>query len=193
MRKMIGIVLTSLLLFASVQGVTSASASAKTGKPSLMMLLLRAGYFVPSEKDFRKIYGSGPAFGTELRLGRKRLAAWLEGSYFGRSGELSKTAEATKVKIMALEGGALWRIKTGKMTPYIGAGAGYFQYKETNIIGEAKQGKVGFCGIAGATLTLARRLIFDCRLKYSLCNMQPADFKINIGGLTAGVGLGIRF
>jgi opacity protein-like surface antigen len=192
MRKLTGIVLTWLLLSASIQGVESTSAAAMKSGSSLMWLL-RAGFFIPSQSEFREIYGSGPAFGSELRFGRNRLAAWLELGHFGRSGKLSETAETTKVRILSLEGGALWRIKPGKTTPYIGAGAGYFQYRETNVIGEAKQGKAGFCGLAGAIVMLGQRLILDCRLKYTLCSMQPADFKIDIGGLTAGIGLGIRF
>jgi hypothetical protein len=192
MRKLTGIVLAWLLLSASIQGIETTSATAKKSGSSLVWLL-RAGYFIPSQSEFRDIYGNGPTFGSELRFGRGRLAAWLEIALFGRSGELFKTAETTKVKIMSLEGGALWRIKTGKTTPYIGVGAGYFQFRETNVIGEAKQGKAGFCSIGGATLMLGQRLILDFRLKYTLCPMQPADFKIDIGGLTAGIGLGIGF
>jgi opacity protein-like surface antigen len=190
MRKAIGIAFISLLFSAAIQGVETRAAAGKKSDPSMM--LLRAGYFMPAQAAFRDIYGGGPVFGVVLRFGRKRLNLWVEGSYFAKSGKLSETAEATDAKIMALEAGALWAFRPGKMTPYIGAGAGYYQYKETNVIGEAKQGKPGFCGVAGAILTLSRRLLLDARLKYNTCSMQPADFKINIGGLVVGVGLGLR-
>jgi opacity protein-like surface antigen len=192
MRKLTEIVLTCLLLSASIHGVETASHSAAANASSLTWLL-RGGFFIPTQSEFREIYGSGPALGSELRLSRGHLAAWLEIAHFGRSGKLSETEEATRVKILSLEGGALWRIKPGKTAPYVGAGAGYFQYRETNVIGDARQGKAGFCGLAGLTMMLGQRLILDCRLKYTYCPMQPADFKIDIGGLTAGIGLGMRF
>lgn len=193
MRKTIGILLALGLLVATIQGAdTTIPPAAKKSGP--VSLLLRAGYFMPSETEFKNIYGSGPVFGAELRFGKKQLAGWLEGSFFSRSGELSYTLEETKVTIMSVEGGALWRFKTEKIAPYIGAGVGYYQFKETSdALGEAKQSKAGFCGIAGATLTLGKSLLFDCRLKYNSCSVEPADYKIKIGGLTAGIGLGIRF
>ena len=191
MREKIGIALISLLFSLAIQGVETKAATGEKHDP-FMTALLRVGYFFPGEAAFRDIYSGGPAYGIETRFGRSHFNIWLEGSYFAKSGELSETAEPTSVKIMALEGGAMWKFKPGKLTPYIGAGAGYYRYKETNVIGEAKKGKAGFCGVAGAILTLGKRLVLDCRLKYSSCSMQPADFKINIGGLTAGAGLGLR-
>ena len=36
-------------------------------------------------------------------------------------------------------------------------------------------------------------LFFDIFGEYSYCKMTPADFTINIGGMTAGVGVGYEF
>ena len=191
MRKVIWILVISFLFAASIQGIEAKAAVGKKSDPAFM-LLARAGYFMPTDATFRDIYSGGPVFGLEARFGRKHFGIWLEGSYFAASGELSETAEPTDVKIMAVEGGALWKFESGKMTPYIGAGIGHYQYKESNVLGEAKQGKIGFCGVAGAMLPLGKRLVLDCRLKYNSCSMQPADFKIKIDGLTAGLGLGLR-
>jgi opacity protein-like surface antigen len=190
MRKTFGIALLSVFVTMALQGAGPEAAAGNKRAPFLTALL-RAGYFMPAQAEFRDIYGGGPAYGVELRLGRGRLNAWLEGGYFAHSGKLSQTAEATDVRITALEAGAMWKFKPGKMTPYVGAGAGYYQYKETNVIGEAKQAKAGFCGLAGAIWDLGKRLVLDGRLKYNTCSMQPADFKINIGGLTAAIGLGL--
>jgi hypothetical protein len=67
-------------------------------------------------------------------------------------------------------------------------------FKETNEIrGEAKQSKPGFCVLAGVTMAFGKSLVLDGRVKYSMCTMTPADFKIDVGGLTLGLGAGIRF
>lgn len=191
MRKAFVMTLISILFAAAVLGVEDSATAGKKNSP-LLMLQARAGYFVPAQAAFRDIYGGGPVLGAEARFGRGHLGLWLEGSYFAGSGELSETAEPTDVKIMAVEGGGLWKIKPGKMSPYIGVGAGYYHFRETNVIGEARQGKVGFCAVAGAILTFGRHMVLDGRLKYNTCRMQPADFAIDIGGLTAGIGLGLR-
>ena len=95
---------------------------------------------------------------------------------------------------MAIEGGALYRIMPGDISPYVGAGIGFYIFNENNEpIGEAKQSKIGFCGAAGVSVFVAKLLVLDCRLKYSTCSMKPADYDINIGGLTMGIGLGVRF
>ena len=95
---------------------------------------------------------------------------------------------------MAIEGGALYRIMPGNISPYVGAGIGFYMFDEKNsFIGEAQKSNVGFCGAAGVSVFVAKLLVLDCRLKYSTCSMKPADFDINIGGLTMGIGLGVRF
>jgi opacity protein-like surface antigen len=174
-------------------GPRDSQAGSKKKSSLAPAVLARVGYFNPTESAFRDIYGAGLIFGGELRLSSKSLGFWLEGSHLGRTGELSYTGEATEVKITAVEGGVLYTIKPGKVAPYAGAGIGYYQYKESNVIGESKQNKAGFCAVAGVSLDFTSRLFGDFRLKYSSCSIKPADFKVNIGGLTAGIGLGFRF
>jgi opacity protein-like surface antigen len=158
------------------------------------MFLGRIGFFLASDSAFSDIYGNGVVFGGELRVGRKKLAGWLEASYRARTGQLSYTKEETKVSILAVEGGALYRIMPGSISPYAGAGLGFYIFDEKNeAIGEAKQSKVGFCGLAGVSWIVSRSFILDARVKLSTCAMKPADFSINVGGITLGIGAGFHF
>ena len=158
------------------------------------MFLGRFGYFQASDSAFKDIYGNGAVFGGELRLGGRRIVGWLEGSYRERAGKFSFTGEKTKVKVTAIEVGALYRIIAGNISPYAGAGIGYYMFKESNDpIGTAEQGKIGFCGAFGVSLIIGRSFVLDVRGKYSTCAMKPADFNINVGGITLGVGAGFRF
>jgi len=161
---------------------------------TLSMMLGRFGYFWASDPAFAPIYGNGSVFGGELRLGGRIVTGWLEGSYRTRTGKFSFTGEETKVAVTALEGGVIFRILPGPFMPYAGAGVGYYSYAETNEpIGRAKKYQWGACAVAGATLKIADRIALDYRIKYSTCRMRPADTKIEIGGLTLGLGLGLFF
>ena len=198
MRRIIGVGLVLLIVTQALSAQQPVVPAAKPGpeeeRDSFSMFLGRFGYFLASDTAFKDIYGNGVVFGGELRIGGKRIAGWLEGNYRARTGEFSFTGEETKVNVMAIEGGALYRIMPGDISPYVGAGIGFYMFNENNEpIGEAKQSKIGFCGAAGVSVIVAKLLVLDCRLKYSTCSMKPADYDINIGGLTMGIGLGMRF
>lgn len=198
MRRIIGVGLVLLIVTQALSAQQPVVPAAKPGpqeeRDSFSMFLGRFGYFLASDSAFKDIYGNGVVFGGELRIGGKRIAGWLEGNYRARTGEFSFTGEETKVSVMAIEGGALYRIMPGNISPYVGAGIGFYIFNENNEpIGEAKQSKIGFCGAAGVSVIVAKLLVLDCRLKYSTCSMKPADYDINIGGLTMGIGLGVRF
>ena len=198
MRRRIGVGLVLLIvtqvLGAQQPNVPAAKPGPQKERDSFSMVLGRFGFFLAGDSAFTDIYGNGVVYGGELRIGGKRIAGWLEGNYRARTGKSSFTEEETKVNVMAIEGGALYRIMPGNISPYVGAGIGYYMFDEKNsFIGEVKQSKIGFCGAAGVSVFVVKRLVLDCRLKYSTCSMKPADFDINVGGLTMGIGLGVRF
>jgi len=198
MPRKIGIVLVLLFVSPVLLGqqvnVNGSQSETPKERDTLSMFLGRLGYYLASDSAFKDIYGNGEVFGGEFRLGGKRIAGWLEANFRQRTGKFSFTGEETKVKVMSLEGGALYRIMSGTIWPYVGAGIGYYMYNENNVpLGEAKQSKIGFCAAAGVSVVVAELLVLDIRIKYNVCNMKPADFDINIGGLTIGMGMGVRF
>lgn len=160
----------------------------------IAMILGRFGYFVASDSSFNDIYDNGPVFGGELRLGGRKIAGWLEGSYREHEGKFSFTGEKTTVNVMGVELGALYRLATGTFQPHIGTGIGYYMFREKNApLGEAKQNQIGFCGTAGISVIPMKGLVLDLRLKYYTCSMKPADFDIDIGGLSLDLGIGLNF
>ena len=158
------------------------------------MFLGRIGFFSASDSAFSDIYSNGVVFGGELRVGGEKLAGWLEGNCRARTGQLSYTKEETKVSILAVEGGALYRFMTRSISPYAGVGLGFYIFDEKNVaIGNAKKSKIGFCGLAGVSMIIGGSFILDARVKFSTCAMKPADLDINVGGITLGIGAGFRF
>ena len=69
----------------------------------------------------------------------------------------------------------------------------YYQYKETNPIGDVSEGGLDFVGKIGSYVTIFGGLLLDFYVDYSYCKINPADFEINVGGIAAGVGVGYRF
>ncbi len=182
------------IIFGLVLLMASSVLVAQPESGSFSMLLGRLGYFQASDSAFKDIYGNGMVFGGELRLGRKKIIGWLEGSHRARTGKVSFTGEETKVNVTAIELGALYRILPGRIAPYAGAGIGYYMFSEDNApLGKASQSKPGFCGVAGVSVLLGKRIVLDGRLKYSSCRMKPAEYRINVGGLSVGLGAGVRF
>ncbi|MBN1938441.1 MAG: outer membrane beta-barrel protein, partial [Candidatus Aminicenantes bacterium] len=166
------------------------------GKPrdSFSMVLARAGYFVAADPAYTDVYQNGPVYGGELRIGGKKLAGWLDGTYRAETGELTYTKEKTEVSVLTVQAGLLYRFAAGTLNPYAGAGIGYFMFKEKNeAIGRAEKNQAGFCLLGGVSWTPGGGFVVDARLKYEFCKMKPADFDIELGGLTAGLGLGFRF
>lgn len=155
---------------------------------------LKVHYFSPSEQAFKDIYGGGLMYGGEVSVGVWRdLDLWLGGSYFSKKGELTFTKEETKLELIPIGVGAKYRILSGNFALYVGLGLNYYQYKETNPIGDVSEGGLGYIGKVGSYVKVSERLLIDLYVNYSYCKVKPADFKINIGGLEAGAGVGYRF
>lgn len=157
-------------------------------------ILLSSGYFQPSETAFRDIYGGGLTYGGQLNL---KLASnwrlWVSLDYFSRSGQLTFTKEETELTIMPLGLGATYFQSLPPAEVYLALGMHYFKYTESNPIGVAEKGGSGMSIEPGVAIKLFRGVLLRVYLKYSYCRLQPADYRINIGGLQPGLALGYRF
>ena len=177
------IVLMSLILL-----MASSSAS------SFIVLEAKGCYFTPFEKSFRDIYGAGWMPGGEIGVRLfDGLDFWVAGGLFSRHGKLTFTQEETKLSILPLGGGFRVRFSKGIASCYAGAGLNYYQFKESNPIGDARKTGFGYVGKVGVFVRIVDGLLLDFNLGYSHCRMRPADFEINIGGLEAGAGLAVEF
>lgn len=171
-----------IVIVALMVVLASATASASFG--------LRGIYFSPSDADFKSIYGGGWKYGAEIAFNlTKGLDLWLDAGYFANTGQLSYAKEETKLQIIPIGAGLRYRFMTGSVQPYIGAGARYNLFNESNVIGEVSSGAVGFVGKAGLMFYFAKGIGVEIHLAYSACKMKPADFEFDVGGIEFGAGL----
>ena len=179
-------VLTGILLFAAVAGLVRAGS---------LTIEVRGSYFNPTDQIFSEIYGNGMIWGGELAFGiSDRIGIWAGGDYFSKVGKLIFTEEETKVRIAPLTAGAKYFLPLGgRLIPYVGSGLGYFQYKETNSIKTVEKGAIGFIVRAGLVFKLGAPFFMDIQGTWSTCSVRPLDVQANLGGFSAGVGLGLEF
>jgi opacity protein-like surface antigen len=185
MKKII--IMTVVLLF------VSGSAGAAN-----IILEFKAQYFSPSDEAFQDIYGGGVMYGGEVSIGVwKGLELWFGGSYFSREGELTFTKEKSELKIIPVGGGVRYRWQGNRLSPYLAAGLGNYQFKESNPIGEVDEGRMGYSAAIGTYVKVTGGLLIDLYANYSVCEMRPGDFEIdyeiNIGGFGAGIGIAFEF
>jgi len=159
-----------------------------------LIIQLKGSYFFPSEPAFKEIYGGGLMYGGEVDIQINRaISFWAGGSYFSKQGRLTFTDEQTRVKIIPAGGGVKFVLSGRRVHYYGGFGLNYYQYQESNPIGLAKKGGWGVVGRIGADVRLSAGMIIDLFVNYSHCRIKPADYRINIGGLEAGAGIGYAF
>ena len=162
------------------------------GQAAEILFSARLSYLMPAEQAFRDIYGGGIKYGGTMAVALfKNFDVFVDGSFYLKKGELSYTKEETKLSVVPVILGLQYRIKSGKFQPFFGLGAGYFAFKETNIIGDVSKSGLGFAGRAGALFFVTKSIFIQAYANYSHCRMTPADFTINIGGIEAGIGFGV--
>ncbi len=158
----------------------------------------KGGYFLPSDKKFKEVYDGGKytewiSYGGEIgiTLGQG-VGLWAGGSYFKKKGKLTLTEEETTLQITPVYGGIKFRSTKSNVSPYLGFGVGYFQYKEESRIGKISKADIGYIGQAGFIIK-AGVIIIDLQASYSYCKVKPVDVEANLGGFQAGIGLGFEF
>jgi hypothetical protein len=149
-------------------------------------------FLSPADANFKNIYGTGLMYGAEfdfnIVLG---LGVWLDAGYFAKTGELTYTKEETKVTMIPIGAGLRYKFQLGILMPYVGAGARYYIYKESNVIGDVNGSGIGFVGKVGVLISAISVVNFDLGVGFSSCKLHPADFEFNVGGLE--ISLAITF
>jgi hypothetical protein len=153
------------------------------------------GYFYPAfEEAFLDIYGGGLTYGGDLTINVWRnLGIWFGVSSFSRAGKLTFTKEETQLSLVSFVLGANYTFFTSPVSLYAGLGARLMSYKESNVLGEVKDLGLGIEAKVGIYKKILAGFFADLFVGVSFCGMQPADFKINVGGIEAGIGIGYEF
>jgi hypothetical protein len=148
----------------------------------------------PSDPVFQTVYGNAMAFGAEARLrAARRIYIGVEAAYLKKTGALTVTQETTTLTMYPITGMVVFYLAPGKVSPYVAAGGTAYKYSEQNFIGSVSDLGFGFAAAGGVTVHLGRRGAVDARLKYSSVKVRPSGDQADLGGLTLGIGAGIRF
>jgi hypothetical protein len=182
---------TLLVFVLSLAGMTTASWGAGVS------LTFKAGLFFPSDSVFRDVYKNGTVFGGELAVPiAGSLHLWAGAEYFGKSGLLSLSEEATKVRISPVYLGLRYHFGKSAVRPYLGAAAAYFLFKEENPLGSVSESGIGLLGQAGLLVKIGGPVWVDLFGNYRACTLKtddPDPVEAKIGGLSGGFGLVFRF
>jgi len=184
MKKVVS--LAVLLMVFSVINVQAADFS----------LTLGAGIRNIGEKDLaEEIYGTGN-MSYYIDLGYNvspALQIFLHTDYFSVKGELTFTKEETTLTLTPIELGARYFLGKKRFFPYVGLGAGYYMYKEENVIGTIDGKGFGFFGEAGFKVEITGPIFIDLKLKNVFLKVDGANGQIDLGGLSYMGGIGLAF
>lgn len=165
-----------------------------TQKKKIFTFLARIDYFSPSEDMFKTVYGGSPNYGGEIMASLwKGISIYFGASYFSKTGEMTPLGEETKINIIPIELGILFKFSKTKIKPYIGGGLGYYSLSEESFLGKVTASDIGFFGQLGVVINLTENFVIDIKAKYNLCNVEIDEIKNNIGGIKIGVGIGLNF
>jgi hypothetical protein len=181
-------ILFAVLAFAMVTGTAWGAGSSVT---------LKGANFWPSDGVFRNVYGSGLVFGGEFAVPiAGGLHLWAGAEYFGKSGLLTLSEEATKVRIIPVYLGLRYHFGKSAVRPYLGAAVAYFLFKEENPLGSVSKSGLGVLGQAGLLVKIAGPVSIDLYANYRACTLRtdgPDPVEAKIGGFSGGLGLVFRF
>lgn len=179
-----------------------AAKAIKAGRPALraergraFRLSLFALYHQPAEAVFRQVYGGKTVFAGEaaLRLWHD-LSLWVKVEHFSKRGRTTGLLEDTELSMTPVMAGLQFELPFNDLLrPYLGLGLGWISFSESNPIGSVEDGGLGYQLLAGARFRPLGPLVLEGRAAYSICRVEPAGVRANLGGFKLGLGLGLEF
>jgi len=153
-------------------------------------------YYSLAGSIYKDTYGSGNLiYDASLSYDvLKYLEIRGEVGYFKDKGETTLTREEITFSMTPVVIGLRAKLaKSGKFSPYLGAGIDFVFFKETARLGDTSDSATGFHIEAGSYIDLGRSFHLDLNLRYVKADAQPLDETIELGGWRAGVGVGYSF
>jgi opacity protein-like surface antigen len=187
--------LLTLLVLVQLPVLMANDGGERTAAISRFSLTVLAGPRVFASGDVRRIYPGGQmAFALDLgcRLGRS-IEAFFSRERLQADGQLTLTREPSALRLTAWEGGARFLLPLKRFVSFVGAGAGYYRVEEENVIAVLDEKKTGFFALAGLRLRASRPLFAALQVKYVFLRLKPFAKAVDLGGLFAGIGIGVTF
>ncbi len=160
------------------------------------MFSISGNYLLPSDKNFKNIYGKG-LFYPELKAGVKvfkGLYLWVGYGVFSVSGTTPVLGREAKSDQKFLSGGAGYILHITKKFDYkIELGLFQASYKEKSMGEELSDSAIGFRIDGGVIFNLGRIFYVEISLGYLEASDTIENFAVKLGGFRTGIGLGLKF
>lgn len=159
----------------------------------------RVGHFRPSSHLFRNIYHNG-GIEYEGELNYEYVPGntlWLNINSFERKG-ITDDDQETHIQLRPLSGGIKQLIPFAKtISLYLGAGSccTFMHVKGKSLFIDEREHKHswGFVGKGGIMILLSQSFFVDLFADYYYTEITFDEQKRNLGGLRAGIGVGLLF
>jgi len=150
--------------------------------------------FRPERDDLKRVFNKGMMIGAEMSIGIwDMMELWALAQSFNKSVFDSSSGGERTVRLLPFEAGLKFRLNKGKVNPYFGLGAGYYQYREIVSSGEFREKSSGFIGQAGCFIKMGGYFILDVYAHYSYSGGKAEAAKFRMNGLHFGLGLGFEY
>jgi hypothetical protein len=168
---------------------------AGTAWSSAVMFEVRAGGL---RLNSQGVYKIGLVVGADITVPVwKDLGLWFGADYYSKKGKLTFTLEDTTLRVVPLFAGLKLQAASSAVRPYVALAAGYFLYKETNVIGTVSGSKIGPVAQLGLLVRIKSALWLDLHGRYTSVRYkkveEPEPLTADFGGLQGGLGLAFRF
>jgi hypothetical protein len=189
-----------VLLAPAVLFVFAPASSQTTGTPSHGQGTLEfyLGRYGVSDSRFEQVYDAngggirGLLLSSALPLG---LDFYAEVKEFHKKGELTFTREETTLVLIPLSLGIRYVLPGRYVLPYVGGGADFYLYYESNVIAKTMNIVSGGHVLGGLYLQLGPKspVRLNGRVKYTRLIAREGEIEVQLGGFEYGAGLAIVF
>jgi hypothetical protein len=187
--------LAALLFLSNLVPVFSQTAEKPVRKQGTFEFYL-GRYEIPDAR-FKQVYEPGGSIrglflSSALPLGFDFYAEIKE---FNKTGKLTFTQEETKFLLIPLSLGVRYVYPGGILMPYLGGGADFYFYYESNEIAKTMNIVSGVHILTGIYLSLGRNspVRLNGRIKFTRLKAREGEIEVELGGLEYGGGLVIAF
>lgn len=155
-------------------------------------------YYSVTDSIFNEVYEDGGLmFGGSLSYEPiKRLEIRGEANYYHAKGGMTFTQEEVTFTIIPIVIGLrIWIVEIQKFKPYLGTGLNLYSYKEElpDRFDDISDSTIGFHLEGGTYLNLVKMFYLDFNVRYSFATTKSTHGNVKLGGLRAGIGIGIQF
>lgn len=194
--KKYAILFTAFLMMVSYLVMPAAAQTGEPCKGKQFSLTVGAGMRSVTDDLYKDVYeDAGMTYYIDLGVKVfKSLEVFVHTDIFKQDGLTTFTKEDTTFKMFPIELGFRYLVEgknpcKQKFVPYIGAGAGYYNYKEENPIDNINENKFGFFAEGGLRFYLISSVFIDAKGKYIFLKVDDTD----LGGFAYMGGIGVSF